>query len=177
VESGASVKQIRDNIPKRLTGNEEGLTALWNFDDPAQPAKDASPKHRDGKLIGNARVRVLAASEVVSAPTGEKAALASLSGRLTDGAGKPLRGAEVRVMQGELVVGNRQGGRGRRLFSTLPTQPSPVSRPSLSGRIGSSNRRKKSSPRRQTKLDLTLRDTLRISGTLVGARWPTAGVA
>jgi hypothetical protein len=31
-------EQIRENIAKPLTGSEPGLVALWNFDDPANPA-------------------------------------------------------------------------------------------------------------------------------------------
>jgi hypothetical protein len=49
-------KQIRDNITTKLSGTEEGLLALWNFDDPSNPGRDASPNHHDGKLLGNARV-------------------------------------------------------------------------------------------------------------------------
>jgi hypothetical protein len=51
-----TVEQIRENLLQRLTGSEPGLVALWNFDDPANPGRDASPNHRDAKLVGNARV-------------------------------------------------------------------------------------------------------------------------
>src|SRR5262249_45983328 len=47
--------QIRENLLKQLTGSEPGLVGLWNFDDPANPGRDASPNHHDGKLMGNAR--------------------------------------------------------------------------------------------------------------------------
>ena len=45
--------QIRENMHKRLTGKEEGLAGLWNFDDGT--ANDASPHAYRGKFVGNAR--------------------------------------------------------------------------------------------------------------------------
>lgn len=45
--------QIREHMFKRLTGKEEGLTHLWNFDDGT--AKDSSPNAHHGRLIGNAK--------------------------------------------------------------------------------------------------------------------------
>src|SRR5262249_16704237 len=38
------------------TGQEPDLVGLWNFDDPANPGREASPNHRDAKLIGGAKV-------------------------------------------------------------------------------------------------------------------------
>jgi hypothetical protein len=52
---GRTAEQIRENLLKQLTGSEPGLVGLWNFDDPANPGRDASPNHYDGKLIRNAR--------------------------------------------------------------------------------------------------------------------------
>jgi signal transduction histidine kinase/DNA-binding response OmpR family regulator/ligand-binding sensor domain-containing protein len=49
--------QIRDNLGKRLTGAEDGLLALWNFDDVTDGVvKDLSPGKHDGKLMGQAKV-------------------------------------------------------------------------------------------------------------------------
>jgi hypothetical protein len=49
-----SVTQIRDNMFKRLSGKEEGLTHLWNFDD--STVRDSGPKGHHGKLMGKARI-------------------------------------------------------------------------------------------------------------------------
>ncbi len=37
-------QEIRDRVVQRLTGAEPGLVALWNFDDPANPGRDAGPR-------------------------------------------------------------------------------------------------------------------------------------
>src|SRR5438874_1992656 len=44
--------QIRENMFKNLTGQEEGLVGLWNFEDGS--ANDASPAGHHGKLMGQA---------------------------------------------------------------------------------------------------------------------------
>ena len=48
-------EEIRANLSRRLTGSEPGLAGLWNFDDPAQPARDASTNGFHGQLFGDAR--------------------------------------------------------------------------------------------------------------------------
>jgi len=39
----------------RLTGTEPGLAALWNFDDPQNPGKDATTNDFHGKLVKGAK--------------------------------------------------------------------------------------------------------------------------
>jgi hypothetical protein len=50
--------QIRDTMFTKLTGNEPDLAGLWNFDDPANAGRDASPGAHHGTLVGNARIVV-----------------------------------------------------------------------------------------------------------------------
>jgi hypothetical protein len=59
--------QIRENMFKRLTGKEEGLTHLWNFDDGTASDSSASAH---GKLVGNARIvgADIGSSELVASP-------------------------------------------------------------------------------------------------------------
>lgn len=49
-----SPEQIRESMNRRLSGREEGLVGLWNFDDGL--ATDSSARANHGKLIANARV-------------------------------------------------------------------------------------------------------------------------
>jgi signal transduction histidine kinase/CheY-like chemotaxis protein/ligand-binding sensor domain-containing protein len=64
--------EIREGMSQKLTGQETGLVGLWNFSDPANPGRDASPAHHDGKLAGGARV--------VPGGTATSLALASVQG-------------------------------------------------------------------------------------------------
>ena len=83
-KTARTAEQIRENIGRRLSGNEEGLVGLWNFDDPANPGRDASPGAYHGKFMGQAYVTNAALPVLVS-------------GRITDVSGKPLPGASVEV--------------------------------------------------------------------------------
>ena len=51
-----TAQQIRAGLFSKMTGKEPGLMALWNFDDPKRPAKDATGNLPDGQMYGNARV-------------------------------------------------------------------------------------------------------------------------
>src|SRR4030095_6924698 len=53
-KTARSVEQIRDNMAKPLSGKEEGLAALWNFADRAQPGRDASPNGYHGQWKSSA---------------------------------------------------------------------------------------------------------------------------
>ena len=59
--------QIRATLEQKLTGQEPGLAALWNFDDPADPGRDASPGAQHGELRGQAKV-LAAPSPALAAP-------------------------------------------------------------------------------------------------------------
>ena len=155
-----TVEQIRENLAKKLAGSEPGLVGLWNFDDPANPLRDASPNHHDGKLIGNARVVPTSGSD--NAPAG-----ASLTGRLADASGRAVRGAEVRVMRSGSVVGAAKSGEDGDYFLFFSRTPAPhrvlASLDHLEAEAAETEFADGAN-----KLNLTLRDSLRISGTLSG---------
>ncbi|MCF7730747.1 MAG: response regulator [Akkermansiaceae bacterium] len=166
-KTARTAEQIRDNLTKQLTGSEKGLAALWNFDDPANPGRDASPNHHDGKLMDNART---------GEATADGAATATVSGRITDAEDKPVHGAEVRVMQGERVVGTVRSGESGDYFLLFARSPAPY-RVLASLEDLEAESAETELAEGANKLDLTLRDTLRIAGTLVDSdRQPRRGV-
>jgi hypothetical protein len=81
-----TAEQIRDAMFKKLGGAEPDLVGLWNFDDPAQPGRDASSGAHHGKLIGQATVTNAALPGLVL-------------GNITDTSGKPLANASVNIHQ------------------------------------------------------------------------------
>jgi len=75
-------EQIRENMGRKLTGSEEGLVGLWNFDDPANPGRDSSPGAHHGKLIGQVTVTNAGLPPI-------------LFGKIADAAGNPLPNASL----------------------------------------------------------------------------------
>jgi signal transduction histidine kinase/DNA-binding response OmpR family regulator/ligand-binding sensor domain-containing protein/protocatechuate 3,4-dioxygenase beta subunit len=86
--------QVRENMFRRLTGGEEGLAALWNFDDPENPGRDASPHAFHGTI------RNAAEFPAVALPTEDGLAVpASLRGTVTDSDGRALTELNVSITQ------------------------------------------------------------------------------
>ncbi len=163
-KTARTAEQIRENLTKTLKGDEPNLIGLWNFDD--DTANDLSPGGHHGALSGGARI-VPAASAGVSPLTTGSGVAATLSGRITDAAGRPLRGAEVRLMQSDRLAGTVKSSGSGDYFLLFALTPAPyrvvASLENLEAESaetefvdGSNN------------LDLILRDTLRISGILTG---------
>jgi len=84
-----SEEQIRAGLTQRLTGKEDGLTALWNFDDPLHPGRDATGHGHDAGVRGTART-VEEVLDFAKAP-----ARCVLSGTVVDENGTPVARAEV----------------------------------------------------------------------------------
>ncbi len=164
-KTARTAEQVRENLAKTLQGDEPDLIGLWNFDDGT--AKDLSPGAHHGTLQGGARI-VPAASAGVSPLTTGSGVVATLSGRIADAAGRPVRGAEVRVMQGESAVGTVKSGENGGYFLLFARNPAPYRvQASLENLEGTSAETE--FVEGANKLDLTLRDTQRISGALSGS--------
>jgi len=151
-------EQIRAQFTSPVTGNEAGLLGWWNFDDPANRGRDASPHGRHVTVAAGTRLDV-----------GGNLAMATVSGRITNAAGEPVRGAEVRVMQGRRdkpVVSARSGENGE-FFLLFALSPLPYRVLAVSGFLEGESLETEFVAG-TNHLDLTLRDTLRISGTLAG---------
>ena len=84
--------QIRKNMFRRLRGDEPGLAALWNFDDPNDPGRDATPHGFNGKLMGSAAAEPGALPEPENLPTP-----LSVWGILTDKDGRALGNATIKL--------------------------------------------------------------------------------
>ena len=111
-------EQIRENMFRDLSGSEEGLLALWNFDDPGQAARDATRHARHGELRGGARVTTARRpSSLAEAPQP-----AFVTGVLRDGEGKPVSDTSVFVAEnGQVIRSDESDAEGRywiRLNST-----------------------------------------------------------
>src|SRR4030095_3853475 len=89
--------EIRATMFRRLSGREEGLAALWNFDDPEKPGRDATPNAFHGEMVQNAEVK----TEPLPAAATEIAQWSSLSGATVDVDGRPLGKVKVRIERGD----------------------------------------------------------------------------
>ncbi|MBL9175488.1 MAG: response regulator [Verrucomicrobiales bacterium] len=94
-----SESQIQSNRFTRLTGQEPGLLALWDFRDGT--ARDVSGHGRDGVLKGDARV-VPADRPTPSGTSMEPPAF--LAGRLTLPDGSPAVSVEVEIVRGDETI-------------------------------------------------------------------------
>ncbi len=73
-------EEIRQGMSRMLTGGEPGLAGLWNFDDPANPGRDASPAGHHGKLMGKARLLPASYPGPVGIPSAEPEKVLTLAG-------------------------------------------------------------------------------------------------
>jgi PAS domain S-box-containing protein len=111
--------QIRERMFARLAGDENGLIALWNFDDPARPGRDATGRGFDAILRGNA------ASVAASLPT-EVVPPTVLSGTVTDPDGRVLSGVDVRLSRGGPVIANTLSDDAGFFLLTVPPSDQPA---------------------------------------------------
>jgi len=91
-----TAEEIRTNLFRRLSGREPGLAGLWNFDDPAQPGRDASTNGFHGQLFGDARTVPADLPPPASVPQPSL-----VEGRVTDPEGAPVTGAQIAIASPE----------------------------------------------------------------------------
>jgi hypothetical protein len=73
-----TAEQIRQQMSQQLTGHEEGLVSLWNFENVTNGViKDAGPAHQDGKLMGDARIVRESLPPAMAAPVAPSALAAT----------------------------------------------------------------------------------------------------
>jgi signal transduction histidine kinase/DNA-binding response OmpR family regulator/ligand-binding sensor domain-containing protein len=147
-------EQVRANLTTPITGNEAGLLGWWNFDDPADRGRDASPHGRHVKVTAS-----------TTSDRGGSRKMATLTGKITNAAGEPMRGAEVRLLSGEREVARAWSGEDGGYFLLFAAQADPLRL------LASLEDMEATSPETHFpagigRADLTLRDTLGISGTL-----------
>src|SRR5205823_1706541 len=93
-----STEQIRENMFKRLTGQEPDLVGLWNFE--SGDARDSSTNHHHGRFAGGAH----AALAEVPSSADQLPAFAIIEGTLTDTAGRSISQAELRLEKDQTAV-------------------------------------------------------------------------
>ncbi|HUR59741.1 MAG TPA: response regulator, partial [Opitutaceae bacterium] len=116
-----TAEEIRDAMFTRLAGDEAGLIALWNFDDPARPGRDATGHGFEGTLEGSI------STEATTAPAPADVVPPTVfSGTVTDPDGRTLNNADVRLTRGGLVIANTLSDAGGNFVMTVPPSAQPA---------------------------------------------------
>ena len=156
-----STRQIGEGMFTRMTGEEDGLVALWNFDSTAGPGLDATTHGLHATLLGN----VAAASVAPPAPI-DIVVPTVISGVVTDPDGRAVPKADVRLTRdGERVAGMFSDFAGNFLL-TVPPSDRPAT---LLGRLDDLSCPPINLVLRpgDNRVDVALRDSAAISGKVL----------
>jgi len=167
--SARTEQQIRDGMFARLNGSEPGLAGLWNFDDPAQPGRDASPGAHHGKLVGGAR---LAAATLPEAAALDHPGI--LFGALADAEGNGLGSAQLQFARaGALFATNTSYLPTPRLTNSFYASAfyetdAAFDLSATSGLLGAREAGLRLARGEVRRLDLVLRPAISIQGSVLG---------
>ena len=150
-------EQIRAAMHQRLSGEEAGLEALWNFDgDCAAEVRDSGPGRHGGRLMGDAHC----AEETLPASLPEPALL---HGRVTDARGKPLPYVDIKLAQSDTWRANGPSDAdGRYAFYLFG--PGPYELSARFDDLGLWRQDLRFAPGQQRRLDLELAPSLDLYG-------------
>jgi len=150
-------EQIRRDMFKVLTGSEEGLAGLWNFNDGT--AKDVSTNNHHGKLTGNAGV-VAARRPTAS----EFRPPLVFFGKVTDGVGKAVTEGTIRVWKEEKVVATTTPDAEGNYLIVVRAEYETVDLSASAGDLGAWALRLKGTPGQRKEMSLTLSNAVSIAG-------------
>jgi signal transduction histidine kinase/CheY-like chemotaxis protein/ligand-binding sensor domain-containing protein/protocatechuate 3,4-dioxygenase beta subunit len=153
-------EQLRENMFKRLTGQEAGLAGLWNFDE--DDGTDVTPN----RLMGELRYEATTVVAELPRSIAEIDQPCVLLGKITDREGKLVNNGRIELTQGtnfNVAVSPALDGSYRLLF--YPTN-APYTLRVVSGELDAWHTNLLFSPG-ETNFNLVLQDATRISGKVV----------
>ena len=146
-------QQIRDNMFNNLTGREEGLVGVWNFNDGTP--NDASTNTHHGKLMGNAKV--------VEA----KRPTTVLYGTVTDPNGTALPNARIALEQSGSTISEATNNATGTFSLAIYPNAAPYDLSVVSGDLGARRTGLTFQPGERRQMELQLQSAVSISGSVL----------